>query len=130
MNKNPKKIRSIFFILIAIVLIVLSLIGLTKEDEEYLSTEGTIVNIEEYYDPIEEESEYSTYIDYEVQGKEYKNVEYGAYNSDMKIGDKVEVLYSPNNPELIQTPNHKVVPYIVLAISLIALAAGLISYKK
>ncbi len=108
----------------------ISLIGIIKKDEEYLSVEGTIVDIVENYDPIDDDCDYSTYVDYEVEGKEYKNVEYGSYNSSMEIGDRVEVLYSPNNPNHIQAPGYKTVPYVVLTISSIEVIVGIVSLIK
>lgn len=117
-------------ILVSVLFIGLSLYAILKEDPEYKITTGKIVTIEEYYDPIDDMRTYTPYIDYKVNDIEYKNVEYGAYDSSMKVGDNVNVYYLPEDPSLIQAEGYKNVPYIVLTISSILLVASIIVFIK
>ena len=40
-----------------------------------------------------DEYDYHVYIEYEINGKKFENVEYPGYSSSMKKGDTVEILY-------------------------------------
>lgn len=122
---------SLGFIVVELMFIIISLYGIFHKDIDYEVTKGKIVYIEEYHDPINEEFWYTPYIDYSVNGIEYKNVEYGAYDSSMKVGDEVNVYYSTEDPTLIQAEGFKKVPYIVLSISLVFLIITIyISLRK
>lgn len=57
----------------------------------------------------EEQYEYTVFVDYTVDGKEYKHVEYGAYSSSMKVGQSVEIKYDVNDPSKIQSPGGKTI---------------------
>lgn len=108
----------------------ISIFGIFHKDIDYQVTKGKITYIEEYYDPIDKEFWYTTYIDYSVNGIEYKNVEYGAYDSSMKIGDEVNVYYSEDDPTFIQAEGYKKVPYVVLSISLVFLVITILAFIK
>lgn len=117
-------------IIVSILFIVLSIIGIVKPDEEYYTTTGTIVRIEEYLDVIDDTTYYTPYIDYEVNDIQYKDVEYGAYNSNMQVGQQVTVYYLPEDPSMIQAEGYKKVPYITLGISLVFLAISVFLFIK
>lgn len=105
--------------IVGLLFICLSIYGIFHKDIEYIETKGIITDINSDYDSISEQTIYKVYIDYSVDNVEYKNVEYGAYNSSMQIGDEVIVYYSPDNPTFIQAEGYKKVPYVVLAISIV-----------
>lgn len=118
------------FVFVGIVLSLLSIIAIFKSDEEYLTTKGTIVRIDEYYDNVDDTYNYTVYIDYEVNNTKYKDVEYGAYDSSMKVKDEVIVYYSPNDPTHIQAKGYEKVPYIVLPFALLITIFGIIKVIK
>lgn len=108
-----------------------SIYGIFAPDKEYLTTKGTIVDIEIVYDSIDDNNTYKPYIDYEVNGIKYEHVEYGAYDSSMKVNDEVVVYYDPEDPTLIQAEGYKKVPYVVLGISTIfTISSIIVAIKK
>ena len=121
---------SIPFIVVSLLFMGFSIYGILKPKEEYLTTKGIIVEIEEDYDPIDDNTFYTTFIDYEVEDKKYSHVEYGAYNSKMNVGDEVTVYYIENNPSLIQAEGYQKVPYIVFFISLGFLAISIFMFVR
>ena len=125
-----KKVFSIILTIISIILLIFSLYGIFGPKKEYLTTTGTIVNIVESMDVTTDSTNSKAIIDYTVNGKEYKNVEYGAYNSSMKIGDEVLVYYEPNDPTHIQAEGFQKVPYVVLGISIVTIAVSIVLFIK
>ena len=129
------KLHRFWYILIAFALLLMgiSLYGIFGPERDYLKTKGTIVGFDVKTDTISDSIEYQTIIDYSINGKEFKNVEYGQYKSSMRIGDEVVVYYDKDNPELIQPSGYKDVPYVVLGASVVFIAisiGGLIRSKE
>lgn len=87
-----------------------------------------IYNDEEDLD--KEEYDYTVYVDYEVDGKEYKNIEYDSYDSSMKIGEKIEINYDPNDPSKIQGQNGKTFILIFIVIGALATLFGIYTTIK
>ena len=127
MNKRRFLVILVF---VAIILMVISLFGIFGPKKEYLTTTGTIVNIVESMDVTTDSINSKAIIDYTADGKEYKNVEYGAYNSSMKIGDEVLVYYEPNDPTHIQAEGFQNVPYVVLGVSIVTIAISIVLFIK
>lgn len=124
------RFKSLIICIIALVFVVASVVLMNAPKKELIETNGTIVKfVENYADNGEYEST-DTYIDYSVNGKEYKNVKYGAYDSKMKIGDEVVVLYDENDPTFIQTPGSDFVPLAVLGISSVIFIVSLVSFIR
>lgn len=118
-------------IIIALVLAVMCILAIVhKNNVEYENVRATIVSINEEYDHVAEQYDYNVYVDYEVDGVKYNGVEYGAYNSSMKIGDAVKVKYDVNNPGFIQPEGSETVPYIVGAVALAVAAYGIFKLVK
>ena len=118
------------FIIVGLLISIISLVGIFKPDEDYLTTQGTIIRIEEYWDTIDDTYSYTPIINYEVNGVKYDNIEYGAYDSSMKVGDKVTVYYSPTDPTRIQAEGYKTVPYITLPFALLITIYGIYKVIK
>lgn len=72
----------------------------------------------------EEQYNYTVFIDYSVDGKEYKHVQYDNYNSDMKVGQIIEIQYDAKDPSKIQSTNGKTFIYIFIAIGALATIFG------
>lgn len=113
-----------------LLIMSIGIYALFKPDKDYKQTQGTIVNIIENYDSINDTISCQTIINYSVNNIEYNNVEYGAYNSSMKIGDQVIVYYDEDDPSLIQAEGYEKVPYIVIAMSIVFLIITLVTFTK
>lgn len=122
------------FLITGVFFVVFSLIALfSAAKAEYKSTTATIKDIVVSYDAVNETNEYSVLVDYNANGRHYRNIELGSYSSSMKIGDTVEVFYDTENPELIHTKGGEKVPFVTLAAGLAAGAYGgytLLKIKK
>ncbi len=129
---NRKSIRSILIIVMGIILAGAAIFALTRPKTDYLTCEGTIVRIEEDLDLAADDTNviYKVYVDYTVDGKEYKEVDYGSYNSSMKEGGKVTVYYDPADPSKIQAEGFETVPYVVLGAGIVAVIIGVIIFIK
>ena len=125
-----KKLFSVILAIMSVLLISISLFLLLSPKKEYLTTTGTIVDIVERMDVSTDSIDNKAIIDYTVDGIDYKDVEYGAYNSSMKIGDEVLVYYEADNPSHIQAKGFEKVPYVILIVSTVALVASIILLIK
>ena len=120
----------VIFFIADLFFIVFSIYGIFHDDGPYKQTTGVIKNIISDYNYNDEMSICHVYIDYNVNGQEFKNVEYGAYNSSMKINDEVVVYYKEDNPSFIQAEGYKKVPYITLVLSIIFAIIGTLTFIK
>ena len=103
------KLFNILFPVVAVALgIVVIVLGVNRMNSKKLydaSTTGVIVGIEREWNGTDSDGydqySYTVYVDYEIDGKKYENAEYPSYNSSMKKGDEVKILYQSANPENI-----------------------------
>lgn len=124
------KKASIPVIIVSTLILILSIVGIIKPNTATKQTTGTIVDIVSDYNFDLEDTKYTAYIEYSARGHKYTHVEFPAYNSSMNVGDKVTVLYDPDNPEHIEAEGSEKVPYITGAVSLVILAVGIVSFIK
>ena len=104
-----RKLLNIIFPIVAVVVgIVVAVLGVNKMSSKKLydaSTTGVIVGIEREWTGTDgdgyDQYSYTVYVDYEIDGKKYENVQYPSYNSSMHKGDEVKILYQSANPENI-----------------------------
>lgn len=104
-----RKLFNILFPIVAVALgIVVIVLGVNRMNSKKLydaSTTGVIVGIEREWNGTDSDGydqySYTVYVDYEIDGKKYENAEYPSYNSSMKKGDEVKILYQSANPENI-----------------------------
>ncbi|MBQ6569575.1 MAG: DUF3592 domain-containing protein [Clostridia bacterium] len=82
----------------------------------YIETEAVIENIIEEYDSADEEYEYTVYVKYVVDGKQYSNIQYPGYSSSMKIGDTVTVEYNRDNPSELRNEIPSFIAYVLFGI--------------
>lgn len=97
----------------------------TVPEKERLTTTGTLVEIVESIEAADDQVTHETYVDYTVDGKEYKHAYYGAYETGMKVGDTVEVQYLPEDPTDIQAPGAEKVKYVFAGAGIVAFIVGL-----
>ena len=124
-KKTRSVLSSVIFLLVGVFFIVCSVLALRAPKATWLETQGTVVEIQEDYDTVNEEIAYRVFVDYEVEGKTYTHAEYGAYNTGMKEGDTVTVQYNAEDPAKIQAPGSESIPYIVLGAGILAVAFGI-----
>ena len=133
-----RKIINILIPVIAVVAgIVVIVLGANKMHSKKLydaSTTGVITGIEREWNGTDEDGfdqyNYTVYVDYEVDGKKYENVKYPNYDSSMKKGDEVTVLYQSANPENIAEGNLTGnAVFIIVAGALLALVGLFTGFK-
>ena len=133
LKKLGKIERIRFFVtlfLLGVFFAVVSVVVLLMPQPELLSAEGTILYIDEY-EGADGEMRAQTYIAYQdSNGVAHDNVPYPAYSSSMKEGDAVTVLYDPDHPERVQSPGGKYIPYVFLAIGVVAVFGAIVSIAK
>ena len=109
MRKLFNIIFPIVFIIAGIVVIVLGVNRMSSKKNYDAATTGVIVGIEREWTGTDEDGfdqyDYTVYVDYEVDGKKYENVEYPVYDSSMQKGDQVEILYQSADPTNIAEGN-------------------------
>ena len=124
----------LIFILISGLIFVLSVISKIQYDaivSNMERIEATIIDIDwnrHRRGPNEQE----IYISYEVDGTVYErqlgtdtSVSFAAgMGAHYSVGDKVEIFYDPQNPEVIASPRSVVVGYFYMGISALSLAGG------
>lgn len=124
----------LIFILISGLIFVLSVISKIQYDaivSNMERIEATIIDIDldmHRRGPNEQE----IYIAYEVGGTVYERqlgtdtgVSFAAgTGAHYSVGDKVEIFYDPQNPEVIASPRSVVVGYFYMGISALSLAGG------
>ena len=76
---------------------------------------------------------YTVYVDYKANGTEYRDVEFGHYDSSMYEGQLIEIYYMSYDPTQITTKGKGRIPYIGLIAALAGAAvisAGILKYRK
>lgn len=100
----------------------------------YETTEATVVGVEEIYNATaENENEkysYTYFIDYEVQGQKYTNVEFGSFPEPKNSGETITIRYDVSDPTSIATEGGDYILYIVLAAGVAAFIGGIVTLVK
>ena len=125
------------FGIIGIILIIISIcfgISGKKFDETAVEITGTIANIESYRDS-DGERHHRAYVDYEYQGKQFKEVSLNSYSSSMYVGKEIALKIDPENPEKVRTLHGNMIATIILAVmgavfSLIGIITTVLGIKK
>ena len=109
MRKLFSIIFAVVFVVAGIFVIVMGVNRLNSKKDYDASTTGVIVGIEREWTGTDEDGfdqySYTVYIDYEVDGQKYENVQYPSYDSSMQKGGEVEVLYQSSDPTNIAEGN-------------------------
>lgn len=107
-----KKILSFVFPVVMIVFGIIAIVsGAKKLGAKHLydaSATAVITGIQQEWSGTDEDGfdqyDYHVYVKYEAGGKEYE-AEYPGYNSKMKDGDEIEILYQSSDPTKISEKN-------------------------
>lgn len=133
-----QKILKILFPIVAVVLgIVAIVIGVQKLHSKNLydaSAKAVITGIEREWKGTNsdgyDEYDYTVHIRYEIDGKKYEDAVYPGYDSSMKVGDEVEILYQTSNPENIAEGNITGNSVIIIVIGAVITLGGLFMTVK
>ena len=124
MNKILRLLVCLGVLLTGVAFVVFSIIALKAPKAEMVQIEATIVEIVE--EPNFDETDYHVFVDYTVDGVTYSHKELGSYSSKMKVGDKTEIMYDAADPEHIQSKGAEKIPYVTLAVGIIAILVSLV----
>lgn len=104
MSKSKIKSLLIKIVLLAggISFIVLGVTGLANR-KSFDTTNAVITRIESSDVTTSDgvQTNYDVYVAYTLDGKDYES-ELGYYKAGMQVGDELEILFNPENPEEIQ----------------------------
>ena len=134
MRKLFSIIFAVVFVVAGIFVIVMGVNRLNSKKDYDASTTGVIVGIEREWTGTDEDGfdqyDYKVYVDYEVDGKKYENVEYPSYDSSMQKGGEVEVLYQSSDPTKIAEGNLTGNATIMIVIGAVCTLAGVVAVVK
>lgn len=124
----------IISIIIAVMFLVIGLIFFFKYDPDAYDMQGTgtIAEIVERYETSGDDNRlvYDVFIDYTIDGKEYKHVDFFEYDSSMKEGDKVEFYYMSSDPSQIAGSTKDAAPYIGLGAAVLGFIMLVVTVVK
>ncbi|MBQ6066237.1 MAG: DUF3592 domain-containing protein [Clostridia bacterium] len=131
MRKIFNIVFPIVFVVAGIFVVILGIGKLRNKDTFDASTTAVISGIEREWKGTDsdgfDEYDYTVYINYEVDGKKYENVEYPGYNSSMKTGDELEIKYESANPENISEANITGSATIMIVMGAVFALVGIVS---
>ena len=130
-EKRNKK-YDLFPLIIGVVLILAGCFFLSDMRGSYKKTEAVIVEINEYYGIGSDADalQYDVFVNYEVDGKEYKHILLGSYDFTMKNGKVITIEYNTDKPGKIRMPYAAVAPYILFAAGGLFVAYEIITVAK
>lgn len=125
-----------FFIPLGIILIVVSifLFNIGEHNKNYIEIESEVSKtnlVEEAhtdYDGNYVDATYEVYVKYTVDGKEYETL-FGEL-PNRKVGDKITIVYNPEDPNEISSPSSIIFTIGVLVAGIASLVGGIISVVR
>ncbi len=102
LNKTISKFFPLALVIIGIIVIVFSIHSLNRQDD-FLPAKGVIQDIQEYEEIDTDGGTDSTYevtVEYTVDGKTYTSV-MGDYENGYEVGKEIDILYDPQDPNVI-----------------------------
>jgi len=126
-KKNGKPTTT--FIIVGIICIAVAIFLMRSNQGEFLKGEAVISRIEVVDSVRHGKVEHEVYVNYTIDGTEYKDVRYDTYHVGMSVGDTVKMEYDVADPAHIRSEGAKFMPYIFLAAGFGLVAAGVVSIK-
>lgn len=111
MKKSAQQIGIAVFSLLALAVGIFLLIDRQGTFEK---TTARIDRIEEEYDF--DETKYTAYVSYTVDGKRYRDIRLDSYNGSMHEGDIIEIEYDVNDPERTRTGGSLIIAIIFICV--------------
>lgn len=105
--KRKESTITLFFWIFGILGIVLLAVGVSllisgiKFGKSAVETQAVITDIQTYRSG--DDTRHSVWVEYEYDGKVYKDVQLNEYSSGMRRGKKITILVDPENPERVST---------------------------
>ena len=128
MKKLVSIVLSVVFIAGGVAFIVLGIHQISTKDLYDSTVTATVVDVEENLDTITDpenaETNVTVYIDYEVDGVKYEHVEAPEYDSSMKVGDTMEILYQSKDPSKYSGQNIGQTAAIFIGLGAVLAIAG------
>lgn len=125
MLKFTSALSKVITIIVGLMFLAGGLFFFLKYDPAEYDTPatGTIVEINEYYDTVGEDSQlmHDVYIDYKAGDEVFEHIPYFGYDSSMKVGDEVNFFYMSSDPSQIAGADKESTPYFGLAFAVIGL---------
>ncbi len=116
-NNTEKFLFGIFAVVGSILVVVgicVLLVGF-KKPENVVTITGEIVDIVRERDH-DGDVHYDVYVDYEFDGKEYKEVHLSTYSSSMYEGKEIELFIDPEKPSRPKVPGADLIAGIICAV--------------
>jgi len=111
-----------------VLFIVLGAMNGTKQ-KSYTETQAVISHIASEYDATDGSTDYTVYVTYTVDGKEYTDIPLDSYHAGMNEGDTVAIKYNPNNPSEIITAG-SLTKLIMIGFGVLVILVGVVLFFK
>ncbi|MBR1759028.1 MAG: DUF3592 domain-containing protein [Lachnospiraceae bacterium] len=123
-SELQKKLFTFGLMAVGLFFIVVGIIGV-KNAKTFSPTKGVIQSIEVEEGIGEDDPDtYTVMVEYTVDGKTYVS-DLGENGKDYAVGKEIDILYNPNNPEVITKPG-TMMPIIAIAVGLLAFVIPLV----
>lgn len=122
-------IFSVLAVVFGVIFIISGIHTLSEKDLYDSTVTATIVDVEEHWEEIGEDSSLVTtyYIDYEIDGVKYEHVESPVQSGNLEVGDTVDLLYQSKNPEKISARNISTGATIFIVVGSLVAIGGCVS---
>ena len=126
LSNNLKRLMKVGAILFGLIFIVAGVIGI-HQDNTFLPTKGVIQSIERTYVATDsnETDTWEVMVGYTVDGKDYVS-DLGQKKDNFTVGQEIDILYNPNNPEGIVLPGKAGWFIFIIAGAVVAAAASVL----
>ena len=118
-----------FLALLGIALIVFGavILNINLQNQDYLKADATVTSVEVFnVDPEDDkDTTYTVGLKYTVDGKEYAGSLDGV--GKCAVGDKMTIYYNPADPSQITQTTSLILPAVMIAAGVAALAVGIVS---
>ena len=106
---------------------VVTRLELYKEAEKSEESEDAAEDIFDVFGNTRDKKN-TVYVTYTADGTEYEEI-YGVFTG-YKEGDRIKILYDPDDPKILIQPGNLLHPAVIFAVGVAAIIAGIICFKK
>ena len=126
LSNNLKRLMKVGAILFGLIFIVAGVIGI-HQDNTFLPTKGVIQSMERTYVATDsnETDTWEVMVGNTVDGKDYVS-DLGQKKDNCTVGQEIDILYNPNNPEGIVLPGKAGWFIFIIAGAVVAAAASVL----
>ena len=126
LSNNLKRLMKVGAILFGLIFIAAGIIGI-HQDNTFLPTKGVIQSMERTYVATDsnETDTWEVMVGYTVDGKDYVS-DLGQKKDSFAVGQEIDILYNPDNPEGIVLPGKVGWFIFIIAGAVVAAAASVL----